>query len=145
MKGYLLDVNLLIALAWPNHPQHSAAHSWFAERQPSGWGTCMVTQLGFVRVSSSPKVDHHVSTQEALQKLLEILAVPGHTFWPEPPDGYANKTFSKTLPDTLTYSQVTDAYLVTVAAFNGGKLATLDRSLTRTFTDISILVGSSAP
>jgi toxin-antitoxin system PIN domain toxin len=144
MKGYLLDVNVLIALAWPNHPQHSAAHAWFAEKKVSGWGTCMVTQLGFVRVSSHPKVDGHVSTQEAIQKLLEIIAVPGHTFWPEPADGYANKTFTKTLPDTLTHGQVTDAYLATVAELNGGKLATLDRSLARTFADLSILVGSPA-
>ena len=25
---YLLDVNVLIALAWPNHVHHAAAHTW---------------------------------------------------------------------------------------------------------------------
>jgi hypothetical protein len=42
MKGYRLDVNLLIALAWPNHPQHARAHAWFAKERAKGWRTCMV-------------------------------------------------------------------------------------------------------
>lgn len=142
MKGYLLDVNVLIALAWPNHTLHSIAHKWFAGIQPAGWGTCMVTQLGFVRICSHPKFDHHVSTQEALQKLLEIAATPGHAFWPEPETGYANKVFSKTLPGTLTHGQVTDSYLATVAAFNDGKLATFDEPLSKTFNNLCVRIAS---
>ncbi len=133
MKGYLLDVNLLLALAWPNHAQHAKAHQWFAASHGRGWGTCMVSQMGFVRVSSNPAVAHHVSTQEALHKLQEIVKVPGHSFWSEPPDGYANAAFAKTNPNTLTHGMVTDGYLATVAAFHGGKLATFDRQLSRSF------------
>ena len=141
MKGCLLDVNLLIALAWPNHPQHAKADAWFAEQNKNGWATCMVTQLGFVRVSSHPAVEHHVSTQEALRKLKEIAETPGHEFWPEPPNGYLNEEFAKTAPNTLTHGAVTDGYLATVAAFNRGKLATLDRSLTKLFSSLTVLVG----
>ena len=36
----LLDLNLLIALAWPSHVHHPQAHAWFADRAPSGWATC---------------------------------------------------------------------------------------------------------
>ena len=142
MKGYLLDVNVLIALAWPNHTQHSAAHKWFAGIQSAGWGTCMLTQLGFVRICSHPRFEHHVSTQEALQKLLEIVATSGHEFWPEPENGYANKVFSKTLPEILTHGQVTDGYLATVAAFNNGKLATFDEPLSRTFNHLCHRIAS---
>ena len=141
MKGYLLDVNLLIALAWPNHPQHARAGAWFARERGLGWGTCMVTQLGFVRVSSHPSVDPHVTTQEAMQKLKEIAETPGHFFWPEPPAGYLNVAFAKTLPNTLTHGAVTDGYLATVASYNGGKLATLDRTLTKLFSTMTVLVG----
>ncbi len=141
MKGYLLDVNLLIALAWPNHPQHGKADAWFAKQRDEGWGTCMVTQLGFVRVSSHPAVESHVSTPEALQKLMEIIDTPGHSFWSEPSGGYRNEEFSKTIPSTLTHGSVTDGYLATVACLNGGKLATLDRSLNKSFSAISVLVG----
>src|SRR5882724_4006768 len=116
MKGYLLDVNLLIALAWPNHPQHEKSHQWFAANQATGWSTCIVTQLGFVRISSHTMVPYHVSTQEALQKLKEIIAVEGHSFWSEPPGGYSNAIFAKTIPNSRTHSMVTDGYLATVAA-----------------------------
>jgi len=141
MKGYLLDVNLLIALAWPNHPQHATADAWFAEYSKDGWGTCMVTQLGFVRVSSHPAIESHVTTQEALQKLREIAGTPGHEFWPEPPGGYQNDAFARTVPNTLTHGAVTDGYLATVASCHGGKLATLDRSLAKLFGGVAVLVG----
>ena len=144
MKGYLLDVNVLIALAWPNHLNHAAAHEWFNRESPNGWGTCMVTQIGFVRVSSHPAFDQHVSTQHAWQKLLEIAALPGHSFWPEPAEGCSNPTFLQTLPNMLTHGIVTDGYLATVAASNGGKLATSDRQLVRTYPQIAVLVGSAS-
>lgn len=131
MKGYLLDVNVLLALAWPNHAQHVAVHAWFAKNRTVGWGTCIVTQLGFVRISSHPSIKHHVSTQEAVHKLSEIVAEPDHSFWSEPPGGLANLGFGQTIPTTLTHSQVTDSYLATVAIVNEGALATLDRDLCR--------------
>jgi uncharacterized protein len=142
MKGYLLDVNVLIALAWPNHPQHGAAHAWFAVEHTSGWATCMVTQLGFVRVSSHPSVMHHVSTQQAWEKLLEIVALPSHSFWPEPQVGCRNQAFLETAPRVLTHGLVTDGYLATVAAVHGGQLATLDRQLARAFGPLTALVGN---
>jgi uncharacterized protein len=140
MKGYLLDANLLIALAWPNHTQHAKAHEWLAKASPIGWGTCTVTQLAFVRISSHPKVESHVSTQEAIEKLYEILTLPEHSFWPEPPDGFNNPAFVATIPKILTHGLVTDGYLATVAAFNSGMLATLDKQLARTFPQSAIHV-----
>ncbi|HEY4989057.1 MAG TPA: TA system VapC family ribonuclease toxin [Opitutaceae bacterium] len=144
MKGYLLDVNVLIALAWPNHPQHATAHGWFGREHSEGWGTCMVTQIGFVRVSSHAAVEHHVSTQEAWRQLSEIASLPTHSFWSEPPDGCRNEVFLRTLPSILTHGGVTDGYLATVAAFHGGKLATFDRQLARTFGPLAVLVGRAA-
>ena len=34
MKAALLDTNVLLALAWPNHQHHAQAHAWFAAH---GW------------------------------------------------------------------------------------------------------------
>ena len=58
----LLDVNVLIALAWPNHVHHAAARAWFKERQEDGWATCPLTEAGFVRVSCNPAVVRHQVT-----------------------------------------------------------------------------------
>jgi toxin-antitoxin system PIN domain toxin len=143
MKGFLLDVNTLLALAWPNHVQHRTAHDWFEHESKRGWGTCSVTQIGFVRISSHPAFEHHVSTQEAFQKLWEIVAVPGHAFWPEPAKGCMNETMGPGLLGILTHGMVTDGFLAGIAAFNGGKLATFDRALVRAFSDSCILVGGA--
>ena len=50
----LLDVNLLISLAWPNHVHHASALAWFGARDGQPWATSPVTEAGFVRVSSNP-------------------------------------------------------------------------------------------
>ena len=47
----LPDVNVLIALAWPNHVHHDPARSWFAANLNTGWATCPLTEAGFVRLS----------------------------------------------------------------------------------------------
>lgn len=142
MKGYLLDINSLLALAWPNHLHHRAAHEWFARESKRGWGTCSVTQLGLVRISSHPAFEYHVSTPEAFQKLEEIVGVPGHAFWPEPAGGFASESLSPAFSKILTQSMVTDGFLAGIATFNGGKLATFDKTLARAFPDSCVLVGA---
>src|SRR5580700_1819370 len=129
MTGYLLDVNLLIALAWPNHAQHEKAQHWFRREQGNGWGTCLLTQTAFIRISSHETLEFHVSPQEAFQKLLKIVALPNHRFLPEPENGYAHPSFSETMANTLTHRSVTDGYLATLASIRDHKLATLDRQL----------------
>jgi predicted nucleic acid-binding protein len=89
-------------------------------------------------------MEHHVSTQEAWHKLKEIVALPTHSFWEEPPGGCANDAFSKTIPNMLTHGFVTDGYLATVAAVHGGKVATFDRQLSRTFGSLASFVGKTS-
>ncbi len=36
----LLDVNVLVALAWPNHAHHGAAIAWFTQVCKEGLATC---------------------------------------------------------------------------------------------------------
>jgi predicted nucleic acid-binding protein len=52
----LLDVNVLVALAWSTHVHHYRAVDWFSHRAPAAWATAPVTQAGFIRVSSNRKV-----------------------------------------------------------------------------------------
>lgn len=139
MKGYLLDVNVLIALAWPNHTEHERVQEWFAQERAKGWATCLVTQLAFIRISSNAAVPHHVSPSVAQRYLREITALPDHSYWSEPEQGYAHVAFARTLPNTVAYGSVTDAYLATMALIHDGKLATLDRQLAKAF-DGAVLI-----
>ena len=125
---YLFDVNILIALAWPQHVHHTQAHTWFERVGRQAWATCPLTQLGFVRISSNPKIiSDAVSPRAAATMLGKMVALPGHTFWVDdlPVNGLAAMAGT-----ALTgHRQVTDAYLIELARHHRGVLATLDAGL----------------
>jgi uncharacterized protein len=52
----LLDVNALVALAWDSHIHYVRMREWFSVNASQGWATCPITESGFVRVSTNPKV-----------------------------------------------------------------------------------------
>ena len=53
MAGYLLDVNVLIALMWPSHEGHKHVRPWFHRNAGDGWATCPFTEAAFVRIVSN--------------------------------------------------------------------------------------------
>lgn len=124
----LLDVNVLIALAWPNHIHHLSAQRWFRENLEDGWATCPVTQSGFVRVSSNRSaLPDAKSPHEAILLLRRIVERPGHVFWD---DDVSLATSQDIDPSRLQgHRQVTDAHLVALALRRGGRLATLDETI----------------
>lgn len=128
MSGYLLDVNVLIALTWPTHVHHVAARAWFDRNSRAGWATCPITELGFVRVSSNPRaIRDAVAPAEAIAMLERLAALPGHRWWPdEVPVALAGPFESLSL---IGHRQLTDAYLLALARHHGGRLATLDRGV----------------
>jgi toxin-antitoxin system PIN domain toxin len=126
--AFLLDTNVLIALAWPEHVSHEKVGRWFVRHSPAGWATCPFTQAAFVRVLSNPafSVDS-LSPENALSVLESNLVLPGHRFW----------TDTISVPEALRsidgrikgHQQITDAYLVGLAIRHRGKLATLDKGI----------------
>jgi predicted nucleic acid-binding protein len=52
--GFLLDVNVLIATAWPTHRAHASVQRWLSRRAREGWATCPLTQTAIVRILSNP-------------------------------------------------------------------------------------------
>ncbi|HSH38638.1 MAG TPA: TA system VapC family ribonuclease toxin [Chthoniobacterales bacterium] len=125
MKPALLDTNVLLALAWPNHQHHAAAHAWFRAQARYGWASCAVTQLGFVRLSTNPAyTPSAVAPHQAATLLRELLGHKNHSFWPSPPADEA-----AIYRHALGHQQVNDAYLVQVARQRRGRLVTLDTRL----------------
>jgi len=126
----LLDVNLLIALAWPNHVHHGAARAWFGARDGRPWATSPVTEAGFVRVSSNPSaIPIAVTPGEAMTLLGRMRQVEGHVFLPDDVELVTGS--ERALAGRIVgHRQVTDAHLLALARRQGARLATLDRAVT---------------
>lgn len=127
MSATLLDINVLVALAWPSHIHHERAHAWF-RRSARSWATCPGTQSGFVRVSSHDRVLRDArSPTEAILLLRQITALPGHEFWI---DDVSLATADVVAPTSIVgHRQVSDAHLLTLAVRRKGRLATFDRGI----------------
>ena len=120
-KVYLLDSNVLIALATPEHSQNARAAAWFRKGRRFA-PSCPITQGALLRFHLRAGVE---ATAESAKLLLQsISSLPRHEFWPDDV-GYLD------MPATgiAGHRQVTDAYLVLLARKHGGSLATMDQAL----------------
>jgi len=124
----LFDVNVLVALAWPNHVHHAPAKEWFSAHHAEGWATCPVTESGFVRVSSNPRATPEAkSPAEALFLLRQMVGLDGHHFWVD--DISIARSDLIDSSKLLGHRQVTDAHLLALAMRHGGRLVSFDRGL----------------
>jgi len=133
--AYLLDVNVLIALAWPRHVHHRPASQWFATVHAHGWATTPVTEAGFIRVSSNPHVFPDGATPgQAAGLLAQFHDIPGHEFWP---DITRLTDFVAAFSEYVHgFTSVTDAHLAFLTRINGGTLATLDSRAAKLATEL---------
>jgi toxin-antitoxin system PIN domain toxin len=115
-------VNALVALAWDSHVHHDRMRAWFDAHRTDAWATCPITESGFVRVSSNPKVLPNAIGVEAARKVLALLRAAGeHRF--------VTDDVSLTdgdVPTIVGHRQVTDAHLLTLARRSGLRLVTFD-------------------
>ena len=128
MSTALLDINVLVALHDPAHPNHEDAHRWFGRNRKRGWATCPITVNGCVRVLSNPAYPTVSTTPaEAASRLGALCAGPGHEFWSDSVSLLDEPLFR---PQAITgHRQITDIYLLGLAVRHGGRLATFDRSI----------------
>jgi toxin-antitoxin system PIN domain toxin len=137
MKGYLLDTNMLVALLWPSHAQHDLALKWFTRHRGKGWGTCPITQAGFVRIVSNPAFSRDaVTPRDAVAVLSANTAANDHLFLPN--DLPVAEAVAFAGIKLVGHQQLTDAYLLGLALGRGCRLATLDQR-------ISVLTDPKSP
>jgi predicted nucleic acid-binding protein len=126
---HLLDVNAVIALIDPLHVHHERAHRWFAGRDAAPWHTSPTVQNGVVRVVSHPKYPNTQPAPVVLASLASLAAQPDHVFLA---DGVSLLDASVHTERLLASSQVTDTYLLHLAASNNALLATFDTRIVTT-------------
>jgi len=136
MSPFLLDVNVLLAMAWRGHQSHAVARAWFGRNSRHGWATCPSTQASFVRILANPAFSPEAVTPWEAMRLLDLaLQHPSHCFWSDEIGlAEAVEPFRRRI---VGHRQVNDAYLLGLAIHKGGRLATLDRGLLALLPDDS--------
>lgn len=125
----LLDVNVVISLLDPDHDFHVRAHHWWSENRSAGWASCPLTENGVVRIMSHPGYNPRRSLMPGTVAWLVRTFAGGtdHEFWPD-----SISFLDEDAIDTrsvLGPRQVTDLYLLALAATHGGRLVTFDESI----------------
>jgi hypothetical protein len=126
--AFLLDVNVLIAMAWPTHSAHEKVKEWLGRKANDAWATCPLTQTAFVRILSNPSFSPHaLAPSDAATLLRAYLGHPTHKFWAD------DLSFIQSLEPLTSrlsgHQQATDAYLLGLVIHKKGKFATLDRAI----------------
>ena len=114
----LLDVSVLLAAIWKDHPEHQRAA---ASLEDKPLAVCPLATLGFLRISSDPGYPFAAPMKEC-RKLLRL---------------FQQERDVDFVPDDLpvldaraeTSKQTTDIYLASLADRHGMKLLTLDRRI----------------
>lgn len=129
---FLLDANVLIALADSAHVHHEAAVRWF-NSTTAAFATCPITQGALLRMLLRLQAVADAAT--AAQVLRGFIAHPRHRFWADDLD-YSAVGWK----GVLGHRQVTDAYLAALARHHGGKLASFDQGLVALHADVAVSV-----
>jgi predicted nucleic acid-binding protein len=129
--SYLLDVNALVALGFFQHEFHTRVSAWvrgLTSKERPEFLTCSITEIGFVRVlAQAPQ--YGIAVSQARKLLLRLKAGTSVKFR-FIPDGH---DISHLPPWVQRAKQTTDGHLAALARANSALLATLDRSIPRTF------------
>ena len=128
MSTFLLDVNVLLAMAWPEHDFYAPAKRWFIHRRGQSWATCPLTEAGFVRLSARSQVVRlKPAIADAISALEDNRADPDHVFWPQ------DSSLPELLPEIRArlfgHQQISDALLLDLAIRRGGIFVTLDQRI----------------
>jgi predicted nucleic acid-binding protein len=118
---YLLDINVLIALAHTLHTEHARAYAWFAQASPTALGLCSITELGFVRISVQSGLQPDVVS--ALRTLASLKKSAPFELWPDALGADVMPAYVK------RPAELTDGHLIELAKANNAMLATFDSGI----------------
>ncbi len=123
-KLLLLDVNVLLALSWPIHPFHAVATRRMNSSREE-WATCALTQLGFIRISSTATANPIPKTPGEAAELLALMTSDSLHVYLEsleaPTRAWMHRAHGP--------NQVTDSYLLALAQRHNATFLTFDKKV----------------
>ena len=115
---HLLDVNVLLAAIWTEHPHHQRTFTWLNKKSIA---VCPISELGFIRISTNARGPFNAPMDRTRSLLKSFLSQRNV------------RRISADLPVLASHAgksdAVTDVYLVELAARHEMKLATLDENI----------------
>ena len=130
IRKNLLDVNVLIALTEPGHIHYEMAQKWFNSSGKNSLGICPLTEVGFVRVTTSPSFRPGPRTQEQAIAILQMLkGQSGYRYWKIDENETWVMVTTPFASRIFGHQQVTDAYLLGLAIKEDGVLVTFDKAI----------------
>jgi toxin-antitoxin system PIN domain toxin len=127
----LLDINVVIALLDADHDFHHRAHTWWRDNRSAGWASCPLTENGVIRIMSNPAYNPRRSLSPAIVTGLLRTFTGGtdHEFWADSVSILDSAVLD--MEQVLGPRQITDTYLLALAAGYQGRLVTFDGSINR--------------
>jgi toxin-antitoxin system PIN domain toxin len=124
----LPDINVWIAMTFDSHKHHPAAKIWFDNLGDNSLGFCRLTQQGFLRLCSNPKVagTNALSMIGAWQAFDTYMKDPRISLVAEPP-GIEALWRSLTQSSALSTNIWSDTYLAAFCLAGGYELVTFDK------------------
>jgi uncharacterized protein len=128
IRKSLLDLNVLIALADPEHWHHQKARNWFTTAGRERLGVCPLTEAGFLRVTTNPSFHPGPRTLEHAIAILQVLK-GRDDYWYCPIDESWVALTVRFASRIRGHQQVTNAYLLGLAIKEDGVLVTFDKAI----------------
>lgn len=126
----LLDINVAIALLDPEHSLHSQAHAFWKHSDSRVWASCPLVENGIVRILTGATYPGSAaySNDSVFELIRALIDMTDHEFWADDISLLdQDRIDSKRI---LGPKQITDVYLLGLAASKGGRLVTFDRKIT---------------
>jgi uncharacterized protein len=123
----LFDVNVLIALLDEKHVHHQKATTWLSQNGPLGWVSCAITINGCARIMSNASYPDSKPLVEVLRRLATATTQPIHSQL----ETHVSITDNTIFDHSRLHSgaQLTDVYLLGLAAVNESRLITFDKNI----------------
>ena len=122
----LLDTSVLIALLDANHVHHKLCTQWLAN-QSGGWASCPITLNGCVRIMAQPSYPNRLPMHTVVAGLQQAMLHPMHVFWAD--DINPLQSDALDWERLLRPTDITDAYLLSLAVSKQGCLVSLDQGI----------------
>jgi hypothetical protein len=127
-KITLPDINVWVALASDRHMHHALARDWFTAGRQADTAFCRVTQMGFLRLLTNPRVmgDDVLNQRQAWGVYEQLARDPHVVFAPEPAD--IEPVWKKLTQSAFAATSLwTDAYIAALALLYDFHVVSFDR------------------